>query len=127
MHWRRKLLKVRGATLLNWSDFLLQKLQSYGEASNLRGPWLPGSPIPPPMYLLCSIQSVKPIFILHNYVCNRKGALGIMKTVIENLLNSCKKSSIVTAHIYAKDAVSIGIILSFIWKIVKMIDVHCGK
>ena len=31
-----KLLKVRGATLLNWSDFLLQKLQSYGEVSNVR-------------------------------------------------------------------------------------------
>ena len=26
-----------GSTLLNWSDFLLQKLHSYGEALNLRG------------------------------------------------------------------------------------------
>ena len=40
-HWRRKLLKVREATLLNWSDFLLQKLHSYGEALNLRGTMVP--------------------------------------------------------------------------------------
>ena len=30
-------MKVRGATLLNLSDFILQKLYSYGEALNLRG------------------------------------------------------------------------------------------
>ena len=44
-HWRRDLLKVRGGHFANcWSDFLLQKLQSYGEALNLRGamaPWPP--------------------------------------------------------------------------------------
>ena len=50
MHRRRKLLKIRGATLLNWSDFLLQKLHSYGEALNLKGvmaPW------PPYFFHLC--------------------------------------------------------------------------
>ena len=36
-HWWRKLLKVKGDTLLNWRDFLLQKLHSFGEALNLRG------------------------------------------------------------------------------------------
>ena len=47
-HWRRKLLKVRGATLLNWNDFVLQKLQSYGEALNLRGAMAPVAPLFPP-------------------------------------------------------------------------------
>ena len=37
-------MKVRGATLLNSSDFLLQKLHSYGEALNLRGAMAPLSP-----------------------------------------------------------------------------------
>ena len=40
-HWRRKLLKVRGATLIDQSDFLLQKLHSYGEALNLMGAMAP--------------------------------------------------------------------------------------
>ena len=44
-HRRGKLLKVRGATLLNWSDFLLQKSQSYGEALNLRGAMAPLAPL----------------------------------------------------------------------------------
>ena len=36
----------KGATLLNWSDFLLQKLNSYGEPLNLRGAM---PPLLPPM------------------------------------------------------------------------------
>ena len=49
-HWWRKLLKVRGTTLLNRGDFLWQKLQSYGEALNLRGAMTPLAPLfPPPM------------------------------------------------------------------------------
>ena len=36
----------KGATLLNWSDFLLQKLYSYGEGLNLRGAMAPLFPLP---------------------------------------------------------------------------------
>ena len=44
-HWRMKLLKVRAqATLLKWSNFLLQKLNSYEEALNLRGTMAPLAP-----------------------------------------------------------------------------------
>ena len=40
--------KSKEATFLNWSDFLLQKLQSYGEALNLRGAMAPVAPLFPP-------------------------------------------------------------------------------
>ena len=39
--------KIKGATLLNRSDFLLEKLHSYGKALNLRGAMAPL--FPPPM------------------------------------------------------------------------------
>ena len=34
----------KGATLLNWNDFLLEKIHSYGEALNLRGAMAPLAP-----------------------------------------------------------------------------------
>ena len=45
-HWWRKLLKVRGS-LLHRGDFLLRKLNSYGEALNSREAMVPL--FPPPM------------------------------------------------------------------------------
>ena len=43
---------VRRATLLNCSDFLFQKLQSYGEVLNLRAAMALVAPLfPPPMLM----------------------------------------------------------------------------
>ena len=67
-HWRRKPLKVRGATLLSWSDFLLQKLQSYGELLNLRGAM---APLPPYFRRLCSIWLVNQVLQLLYGSCSR--------------------------------------------------------
>ena len=46
-HWRRKLLKVRGITLLNkLKRFSIAKLHSYGRALNFRGAMAPLFPLP---------------------------------------------------------------------------------
>ena len=71
----------KGATLLNWSDFLLQKLYSYGEALNLREAMAPpistaynGPPIstayngPPISTAYNAPLFPLPIMILYHYV-----------------------------------------------------------